>query len=67
MYQSIAQEQVSTEPWSQALVDQLQAARRSVLPQEALGERRAWRDRRLMALVRHKKELDSQPSTKSSP
>lgn len=65
MYESIAQEQVSTEPWSQALIDQLQAARRSVLPHEALGERRAWRDRRLMALVRHKKELESHPSTRS--
>ena len=30
-------------------------ARRAALPQDALGERSAWRDRRLMALIAHKR------------
>lgn len=65
MYQSIAQDQVSTEPWSSALIEQLHQARRQLLPSDALGERRSWRDRRLMALALHKKQLESQPSTRS--
>jgi 3-hydroxyacyl-CoA dehydrogenase len=65
MYQSISQEQASTEPWSPELVDQLQKARREMLPTEALAERRNWRDRRLMALALHKKQLESDPSTRS--
>lgn len=65
MYQSIARDQVSTDPWSPALVEALHQARRSLLPAEALGDRRSWRDRRLMALALHKKELESQPSTRS--
>ena len=37
MYQSIAKEQVSTEPWSSALIEQLHQARRDLLPSEALN------------------------------
>lgn len=65
MYQSIATEQVDTQPWSPELVAQLQQARRERLPVEALAERRNWRDRRLMALVAHKKHLESDPTTRS--
>ena len=65
MYQSIATEQVDTAPWSPELVAQLQQARRERLPAESLAERRNWRDRRLMALVAHKKHLESDPTTRS--
>ena len=41
--------------WSAALVGRLEAARRAVLPANRLGERTAWRDRRLMALAMHKR------------
>jgi L-gulonate 3-dehydrogenase len=41
--------------WSEALVARLEAARRAVLPADRLGERTAWRDRRLMALAAHKR------------
>ena len=41
--------------WSAALVARLEAARRAVLPADRLGERTAWRDRRLMALAMHKR------------
>ena len=56
MYQSIAKEQTSTEPWSDALIDKLEAARRERLPSDQLMKRRIWRDRRLMALAAHKKK-----------
>ena len=37
------------------LLDRVEAERRDVLPADKLGERTAWRDRRLMALAVHKK------------
>jgi 3-hydroxyacyl-CoA dehydrogenase len=40
--------------WTAALDAGLEAARRDALPQGGLGERQAWRDRRLMALTAHK-------------
>ena len=49
-------EQTSTEPWSDALIEKLEAARRERLPSEQLMKRRIWRDRRLMALAAHKKQ-----------
>lgn len=55
MYQSIAKEQTSTDPWSDALIEKLEAARRERLPADQLMKRRIWRDRRLMALAAHKK------------
>ena len=58
MYQSIAEEQTSTEPWSDALIDKLEAARRDLLPKDQLLERRLWRDRRLMGLAAHKKAAE---------
>lgn len=54
MYQSIAEEQTSTAPWSDALIDRLEAARRDLLPKDQLLARRLWRDRRLMGLAAHK-------------
>jgi 3-hydroxyacyl-CoA dehydrogenase len=40
-------------PWSTELVESIDAERRAVLPREALPQRVAWRDARLMALVAH--------------
>lgn len=42
--------------WHRVLDDGLEAERRAVLPIERLGERQAWRDRRLMALAVHRAE-----------
>ena len=42
-------------PWSEALVKKLEAERRQTQPAATLGERQAWRDRRLMALRARKK------------
>lgn len=55
MYQAIAMEQTSTEPWSEAVIEKLEAQRRAQLPKDQLLERRLWRDRRLMDLAAHKK------------
>jgi 3-hydroxyacyl-CoA dehydrogenase len=42
-------------PWSAELTRAVEAARRKALPASALAERQGWRDRRLMALARHKR------------
>ena len=41
--------------WSGPIMDRIEAERRARLPAERLGERAAWRDRRLMALAAHKR------------
>jgi hypothetical protein len=58
MYQSISTEQTSTEPWSEAVIENLEAQRRTILPKDQLLARRLWRDRRLMALAAHKKSAE---------
>ena len=47
---------VKTDPWDDALVARVEAERRRAMPQERHAEREAWRDRRLMALVAHKRD-----------
>jgi 3-hydroxyacyl-CoA dehydrogenase len=49
--QEIAQSRTHHEPWSPELISKVEAERRSVLSQDDLATRRAWRDRRLMALA----------------
>jgi len=56
LYQELAKTQVDTQPWSGALIDSVTTARRVDLPQNELAARRAWRDRRLMALAAHKRQ-----------
>lgn len=45
-------------PWNETLFGQAARDRRATLPMEQHAARQAWRDRRLMALARHKKEMD---------
>lgn len=40
--------------WGGEVLDRIEAERRAALPEDALAERQAWRDRRLMALAAHK-------------
>jgi 3-hydroxyacyl-CoA dehydrogenase len=47
----IARSRTHDEPWSQELIGKVEAERRQLLSQDALPGRRAWRDRRLMALA----------------
>ncbi len=42
--------------WAGPVLDRIEAARRARTPQSGLAERQAWRDHRLMALLRHKRE-----------
>jgi L-gulonate 3-dehydrogenase len=55
-YHEMAQSAGPPERWSDALTAQLEAERRQTLPSDKLGERAAWRDRRLMALLVHKRK-----------
>ena len=50
-WQEIARSRTHEAPWQPELVQKVEAERRSVLSQGALAGRRAWRDRRLMALA----------------
>lgn len=54
LYHSVAQDRTDPKPWSDELVGRVAAERRGALPSEALADRRAWRDGRLMRLVAHK-------------
>jgi 3-hydroxyacyl-CoA dehydrogenase len=55
LYHSIAQDRTGPRPWSQDLIDRVAAERRAALPVTGLADRRAWRDRKLMHLVAHKR------------
>ncbi|MCH2394985.1 3-hydroxyacyl-CoA dehydrogenase [Oceanibaculum sp.] len=56
MYWDMQHEQAQPRRWDKALSDVLEGERRQALPADRLGERQGWRDRRLMALVAHKRE-----------
>jgi L-gulonate 3-dehydrogenase len=46
--------------WSGAVMTVVEAERRKQLAADKLVERQAWRDRRLMALVAHKRRADKE-------
>ena len=48
LYQEIAGSRTHENAWLPELIGKVEAERRSLLSQDALAERRAWRDRRLM-------------------
>ena len=50
---------VKHEPWDDKLVAKIEAERRRLMPQAKHAEREAWRDRSLMALIAHKREISS--------
>ncbi|MCV3206554.1 3-hydroxyacyl-CoA dehydrogenase [Mesorhizobium sp. YC-39] len=59
-YQRMGAERGQDDPWTPELVERVAAQRRALLPLEHWAERVAWRDRRLMSLVRHRKtELEA--------
>ncbi len=55
-YHEMARSAGAPEKWSDALTRKLEEERRQTLPSDKLGERAAWRDRRLMALLVHKRK-----------
>lgn len=58
-YARMGAERGQHDPWTPDLVAKVTAARRALLPLDRWAERVAWRDRRLMSLMRHRK---SEPS-----
>jgi L-gulonate 3-dehydrogenase len=44
-------------PWDDALIARIEGERRDLLPRERRADRESWRDRRLMALAAHKREI----------
>ncbi|RVA39501.1 3-hydroxyacyl-CoA dehydrogenase [Mesorhizobium sp. M7A.F.Ca.US.001.01.1.1] len=46
--------------WAGKVIDTVEADRRKRLPQQSLGDRQVWRDRRLMALAAHKRKSDQE-------
>ena len=54
-YARMGAERGQHDPWTPALVAEVEAQRRAVLPLDAWAARTAWRDRRLMALIRHRR------------
>ena len=58
LYRSIAASTIEHRTWDAALIGHVEAQRRAVLPVTELASRAQWRDRRLMALARHKREMD---------
>lgn len=56
MYERIAASRGRDRKWTPELVEEVERQRREVLAFERLGERSAWRDRRLMALMAHKRQ-----------
>jgi 3-hydroxyacyl-CoA dehydrogenase len=51
-------QQADPRQWTEALVSKIEAERRLALPAHRLKARAAWRDRRLAALVAHKRAQD---------
>ena len=58
LYKNIAASTVEHRLWDEPLIQKIEAERRAILPIEQLAERSDWRDRRLMALARHKRDMD---------
>jgi 3-hydroxyacyl-CoA dehydrogenase len=59
-YGQVLYEQVAGirhKPWDDALITKIEAERRKIMSQEEHSEREAWRDRRLMALIAHKRAM----------
>ena len=49
---------VKHEPWDDKLVAKIAGERRRIMPRAKHAEREAWRDRRLMALIAHKRDAN---------
>jgi 3-hydroxyacyl-CoA dehydrogenase len=56
MYWDMQHQQAQPRRWDKALSDVLEGERRQALPADRLDDRQGWRDRRLMALIAHKRD-----------
>jgi 3-hydroxyacyl-CoA dehydrogenase len=55
LYEQVAG--VQPKPWDDALISKIEGERRKIMSQGDHGKREAWRDRRLMALIAHKRAM----------
>jgi 3-hydroxyacyl-CoA dehydrogenase len=60
IYSNIFPQMLRRVDWAGDVMKTVEAERSRRLPREDLGERQVWRDRRLMALVAHKKKSDQE-------
>ena len=60
LYHRVARSRTRPTAWSPQLVHRVEAERRASLPADRLRERSDWRDRRLMALVAHRRKQPDQ-------
>ena len=60
IYEMDASDMSKARKWSEGLLSQIDKERREHLPFSELGARSKWRDRRLMALVAHKRAMEKQ-------
>jgi len=58
-YERMGKERGQYDPWTPDLVDKVAAQRREKLPLDKWEDRNAWRDRRLMALLKHRREQEN--------
>jgi L-gulonate 3-dehydrogenase len=54
-------------PWTGDVLDKVEAARRDKLPMDDHPRRQAWRDRRLVALIAHKRAQAEAEAAGSEP
>ncbi len=55
----LVEQQADPRPWPESLIERIEAERRALLPADRLAERAHWRDRRLAALLAHKREQEA--------
>ncbi len=55
VYENLQREQAEVRPWDAATVERIEQERRRHLGADQLAARQVWRDRRLMALLKHKR------------
>jgi 3-hydroxyacyl-CoA dehydrogenase len=60
LYQRIVASRPEHRVWDEKLIAEVEQQRRRQLPADRLAQRSAWRDRRLMALALHKREMAAQ-------
>ena len=57
LYKDIRASRKDMRDWDESLISEVEQQRRAALDQEALPAHAAWRDRRLMHLAQHKREM----------
>lgn len=58
LYTRMTESQSVPPDWSEPAITEVLRQRRAHTPQNALSERQQWRDRRLMALIAHQREMN---------